>query len=397
MIKPSLLIDIFNANFIQRWNDKLRPVPLVESDFQAHRMMIAYFLSKFENIHKEVTWRNIIEGGIFELLETTVLTDLGWNVKEALNRYPNRRKELSEYVISQLESRLSDIDPSLSERFKRYLKPNKKVQLSNKILKAAGFHAREIEFQILEHSNPKGFEISEIKQRLINEENKHSLKGCRQIRRVQKYKRFINVCSELRFQGRWSHIYLAPRVDVLGHSMFVATVAYLLSIEAGACQQQCNNNFWWGLFHDLEETQTRDVRSPLKQNIPVIREILEEISKDLMEREVINLVPPSWKRELRFLALTETDKNIATEHGKEIEPSDEDIMEKYNSSDFNPFCGRVVKAADNLSAYLEAEQAVRNGCGNPEVQAARYSIVNKYENVKIGKLDLSEIYKELAI
>ena len=57
----------------------------------------------------------------------------------------------------------------------------------------------------------------------------------------------------------------------------------------------------------------------------------------------------------------------------------------------------LVKAADNLSAYLEAEQAVRNGCGNPEVQAARYSLASKYENVEIGKLDLGEIYKELAV
>ena len=33
MIMTILVVDLFNTNFIQRWNDKLRPVNLTELDY----------------------------------------------------------------------------------------------------------------------------------------------------------------------------------------------------------------------------------------------------------------------------------------------------------------------------------------------------------------------------
>ena len=54
------------------------------------------------------------------------------------------------------------------------------------------------------------------------------------------------------------------------------------------------------------------------------------------------------------------------------------------------------QAADNLGAFLEAEQAVKNGSGSPEIQAARYSIAEQYEGRKFGKLDLGLLYRELS-
>ena len=33
MIMTSLVVELFNTNFIQRWNDKLRPVNLTELDY----------------------------------------------------------------------------------------------------------------------------------------------------------------------------------------------------------------------------------------------------------------------------------------------------------------------------------------------------------------------------
>ena len=48
MIRKALLLKIFDAAYMQRWNDKIRPVDLIELDKQAHKMVIAYFLGKFE-------------------------------------------------------------------------------------------------------------------------------------------------------------------------------------------------------------------------------------------------------------------------------------------------------------------------------------------------------------
>ena len=63
MIRKSLLLKIFDAAYIQRWNDKVRPMELAELDKQAHKMVIAYFLGKFEEKREDFNWIEIIEGG----------------------------------------------------------------------------------------------------------------------------------------------------------------------------------------------------------------------------------------------------------------------------------------------------------------------------------------------
>lgn len=393
MIRISLLTEIFNTGCIQRWNDKLRPIDLVELDFQAHRMMIAYFLGKFEESNKSFRWIDVIEGGVFDLLETSVLTDLRWNVKDKLKKDPKRRKKLDEYVSMQLEPLLSELNGDLYNRFNRHQKGKANI-IARRLLNAAGTYARELEFRILEHANPGGYEIQKIRYSMDAAREKQKQRGYTRLYTVKQYQRLIDVCGELRFQGRWSHLHMAPRMSVLGHSMFVATVSYLLSLEAGACKQQQVNNFLLGLFHDLEETQTRDVRSPLKRKVPVIGETLEEISKEMMEREVIQLLPPSWQKEFRVLCLTEPGSDFAILDNIVTKVSSKQILDEYNHDTMNPFSGSIVKAADNLSAFLESVQAVKNGCGHPEVQAAIHSIPKDSENIKLGLLDVGLLYRD---
>ncbi|HNZ61289.1 MAG TPA: hydrolase, partial [Methanofastidiosum sp.] len=63
MIRKSLLLRIFDAAYMQRWNDKLRPIELVELDKQGHKMIIAYILGKFEENKNGFNWIEVIEGG----------------------------------------------------------------------------------------------------------------------------------------------------------------------------------------------------------------------------------------------------------------------------------------------------------------------------------------------
>lgn len=42
-IRKSLLQLIFSGAYLLRWNDKLRPVELLEIDKQAHKMLLAAF------------------------------------------------------------------------------------------------------------------------------------------------------------------------------------------------------------------------------------------------------------------------------------------------------------------------------------------------------------------
>jgi len=397
MVRTSLLVELFNTNCIQRWTDKLRPIDLIELDYQAHRMMVAYFLGKFEEGRSGFKWTDVIEGSVFDLLKTSVLTDLKWNVRERLNRYRDRREELNQYVSEQVKPLLSALDDSLYDRFIRHQNGSGTSPLVRRLLHAAAEHAREGEFRILEQANPQGYEIDAIRAAIDTEKERHNLRGCGQLHRFKNYQRFVDVCGELRYQGRWSHLHISPRTSVLGHSMFVATVSYLFSIEAGACEQQRVNNFTLGLFHDLPETQTRDVRGPLKRKLPVLEETLKELSEELLEREVIKLLPPKWRDDFETLCLTDLKQDFAFINGTRTPVTNADVMGQYNLDLFNPVSGCLVKAADDLSAFLESVQAVNNGCGSPEIQAGKYSIAKNYEGTKIGNLDLGLLYRELSI
>lgn len=94
MIRKALLLKIFDAAYMQRWNDKVRPVELMELDKQAHKMIIAYFLGKFEESTPGFNWTEIIEGGIFELLQRIVITDLKppifYKIKEDPVKFPKK-------------------------------------------------------------------------------------------------------------------------------------------------------------------------------------------------------------------------------------------------------------------------------------------------------------------
>lgn len=54
MIRKPLLLKIYEMANMQRWNDKIRPVELRELDKQAHKMIIAYVLGKFEEEKRRI-------------------------------------------------------------------------------------------------------------------------------------------------------------------------------------------------------------------------------------------------------------------------------------------------------------------------------------------------------
>ena len=65
MISKLLLEKIYDSAYVQRWNDKYRPVEFTELDKQAHKMSIAYLLGLFEENRPGFDWIEIIETGLF--------------------------------------------------------------------------------------------------------------------------------------------------------------------------------------------------------------------------------------------------------------------------------------------------------------------------------------------
>jgi putative hydrolase of HD superfamily len=393
MIRKSLLLKIFDAAYMQRWNDKIRPIELIELDKQAHKMVIAYFLGKFEEGKKEFNWIDIIEGGIFELLQRLVITDLKPPIFYEIKKDAANYRLLHDWVYSELGAIISPLGDEFCERFNGYFLRTDDT-LNKRILSAAHFYATKWEFDIIERANPNGYEIDRIKEDLQEKQEKYyDLKGMEQLTKHMKYGNFINLCGQLRFQLRWSHLHRIPRTSVLGHSLFVAILSYLFSLKIKAGKRRCANNYFTGLFHDLPEVLTRDIISPVKRSVEGLSDLIKEYEKKQMEKEVYGLIPKEWHSEITMFTENEFD-NVVTIHRKRKKVSSKDITDKYNDDKFNPRDGELVKASDSLAGFIEASVAIRNGCASPELQEARLSLKRLYEKASVAGINFGEIYAD---
>jgi len=393
MIRKALLLKIFDAAYMNRWNDQLRPIDFIELDKQAHKMVIAYFLGKFEESKKGFDWKEIIEGGIFELLQRVVVTDLKPPIFYRIKEDPEKYRLLNEWVYKELEPFISPLGQDFCNKFRKYFSTIKE-NINKRILYAAHFYASKWEFDIIERANPFGYEINEIRKDLESKEERYNdLKGMQQLRRNKNYKDFINICGQLRFQSRWAHLYRVPKTSVLGHTLFVAILSYLFSMKIGACERRCFNNYFTGLFHDLPEVLTRDIISPVKRSFEGLSDMIKEYEKENMEKEVYDLIPKQWHSDIKLFTENEFE-NTVNVNGNRMKVSSEDLGDKYNADKFNPRDGALIKAVDDLAAFIEAYTAIQNGAANQELHRAILSNKDKYEGTNISGINFGEIYAD---
>jgi putative hydrolase of HD superfamily len=390
MISKALLLKIFDAAYMQRWNDKIRPVDLIELDKQAHKMVIAYFLGKFE---EGVHWIEIIEGGIFELLQRIVITDLKPPIFYKIKEDPEKYKKLNEWAYADLKPILSPLGSRFCERFKDYFSRVDET-LNQRILSAAHFYSTKWEFNIIEWANPHSHEMDSIKGDLQKKQERYyDLRGIAQLAMYDNFKNFIDLCGQLRFQSRWANLHRIPKTSVLGHSLFVAIVSYLFSMKIGACGKRCVNNYFTGLFHDLPEVLTRDIISPVKRSVREIDYLIKEYEREQMEKEVYSLIPEDWYPEFRMYTEDEFE-SIVTTDGETRKVSSQEINDIYNDDAFNPRDGELVKAADDLAAFVEAYVAILNGSPSRYFKEAKSSVKRKYSGIDIAGVNLGEIYDD---
>jgi putative hydrolase of HD superfamily len=393
LIRKALLLKIFDGSYMQRWNDKVRPVDFVELDKQAHKMIIAYFLGKFEEGTPGFSWMEVMEGGIFELLQRLVITDLKPPIFYRIREDAAKYRLLNEWVYGEIEPFISPLGQEFCRRFKRYFTDTEDT-LNKKLLGAAHFYATKWEFDILERTNPGGYEMGSIRQALeIRQEYYSDLEGMAALATHEKYRNFIDLCGQLRFQTRWANRYRIPRTSVIGHSLFVAVLSYLFSLEIGACESRLFNNYFTGLFHDLPEVLTRDIISPVKRSIEGLSDLIKEYEKEQMEKEIYSLIPVGWHEDIRLFTEHEFD-SIIVSGGGTVRLTSDDINARYNRNEFMPRDGELVKAADVLAAFIEAFVAIKNGSPSQEFQEAKSSFRSAYGKAVIAGINFGEIYAD---
>ena len=92
--------------------------------------------------------------------------------------------------------------------------------------------------------------------------------------------------------------------------------------------------------------------------------------------------------------LTENEfMSIVYDSAKKRTSSDE-ISKKYNKDRYNPKDGEIVKAADDLAAFVEAYLAKENGIQSEYFEKAIKYLKKKYSSKSICGINFGQIYED---
>jgi putative hydrolase of HD superfamily len=361
----ALLLKIYEAAGMQRWNDQIRTIEFTELDKQSHKMITAYILGKCQQDRTgtKIDWIRIIETGIYEFIKRIILTDLKppliYRIREDRKKY----EKLNQWVFERISPYLEVLGGDFIQDLKQHLMSSRE-DTETRIVNAAHFYVTDWEFNIIRQTSPGNFLHSEIDQSINTEKKEYwDIESIKYLEGDGKDLRsFLDIAGQLRFQQRWSHLYRIPRTSVLGHMLIVAMFSYLFSYIAGAGSERRINNYFTGLFHDLPEVLTRDIINPVKKSVEGLDELIKEYEVQEMEKKIYKLLPENWHKEIKRYT--------------ENEFSDSETRD-----------GTLVKGADDLAAFMEAYLALTNGIRNEALVSAVISLRKKYK----GKNDISGI------
>lgn len=388
-----LIERLYEAASMNRWNDHIRPVELTELDKQAHKMVLAYVIAKFEEKDRnaDVDWQKLIEGGIFEFLHRTILTDLKPPIFHKMME--EKAKDLNDHVISKLKGDFKGLKPQFEANFKRYLFDTEYSKFERKILKAAHYLATNWEFRIIYHSSPFIYGIEDTKEEIENQiEDHYDLIGVQKLSLEKKSFGFIDLCGQLRFQERWAHSPRVPKTSVLGHMYIVAITSYLFSLENEACPKRLYNNFFAGLFHDLPEVLTKDIISPVKSSVKGLEDIIKEFEENQMKTRLLPLLPVSWRREMNYFTKDEFVNKVRVEDSIKKGINFKEMNRKYNKNEYYPLDGELIKACDKLAAFIEADLSIKHGITSKKLEEGRIDIYKKFKGKKISGIDFGYLF-----
>jgi putative hydrolase of HD superfamily len=398
IIRKSLLELIFSGAFMKRWNDKLRPMELVEVDKQAHKMIVAWllFLLNSESMdvaRKRSLGESIVEGGLFDYLYRLVITDIKPPVFYRIKENPDDYRTLTNWVLSELGPRIMPLGDDFMRRMTAYLMQPEDASPARRILHAAHLYASYSEFKLLKSINRMDHELIEIEQSFIDRLNAmRDLNGVAELLDEDNnvLGRFARMCGRLRFQKRWSQTPRVPETSVLGHMFIVAAYSWFFSMEVGACRARRQNNFFAGLFHDLPELLTRDIISPVKGASQDIADLIHEYENRELDRVVLSPLNEGGYtgivERLEYLLGLEVGsefKATIRRDGAILEASERQLFGESNHDSLDPKDGPLLKVCDSLAAFIEAHTALKNGISSGQLHHALYRIRNRYNETPV--------------
>ncbi|BDC93717.1 putative hydrolases of HD superfamily [Treponema bryantii] len=405
-MNKKLALKIFEGFSIQRWNDLIRPFDLVEMDKAAEKMVLAYIIGKYEeNNGKYIDWKWMIYASLFDLLRKISLCDIKAPVQQMLRRqFPNEYMHLNEWVLNQYRQIMPD--EQLFSEFTIYVgrqagsfKIPEELKSSMDVYRAAHKYSTMRELEMLAIVNEKE-RLKNIRNELEAEIQPYlHLEGLQKLVTHQKAFDFLLKIEQLRFQTRWNQTPRIPATSVLGHCFFVAIMTLLLGRESNPdmCDRRVINNYFSALFHDLPESVTRDIISPVKTATDDLPNIVKKIEDEIVSKELVPLMEPFFQNELIYYTSDEFTDRILDKKGKIVHVSWEDLNKKYDSEEFQPIDGRLVRICDHFSALMEADISIKHGITSDHLIKGRDGTLSHYKPDEIiSGIKVHELFHEIC-
>ena len=405
-MQKSLALKIFEGFSIQRWNDLIRPFDLVEMDKAGEKMVLAYIIGKYEEHNGNyIDWKWMIYASLFDLLRKISLCDIKAPVQQMLSReFPDEYMRLNEWVLNQYkqmipdEKLFSDFTIYVGQKSGSFSLPEE-LKVSMNVYKAAHKFSTMRELEMLAVVNEKE-RLKNIRKELEQEIQPYlELEGLQKLVTHQKAFDFILKIEQLRFQTRWNQTPRVPATSVLGHCFYVAIMTLLLGRESNPdmCDRRVINNFFSALFHDLPESVTRDIISPVKQATDDLPNIVKKIEDEIVNKELVPLMEPFFADEIIYYTSDEFTDRILDKNGKLKHVSWEELNTKYNSEEFQPIDGRLVRICDHFSALMEADISINHGITSVHLTTGRESTLAHYkEGEIISGLNVHNLFHEIC-
>ena len=405
-MEKDLVLKIFEGFSIQRWNDLIRPVDVVEMDKAGEKMVLAYIIGKFEEKKGyKIDWVWMIYASLFDLLRKISLCDIKAPVQQMLkNEFKEEYLRLNEWVLNQYKDMIPD--SKLFSEFTIYtgqkadslpLAANLKRSLM--VYNAAHKYSTIREMEMIAPVN-EAARLSNIKTALEKEIQQYlELEGLQKLMTHQKEFDFLLKIEQLRFQTRWNQTPRVPATSVLGHCFYVAIMTLLLGRESNPkmCKKRIVNNFFCALFHDLPESVTRDIISPVKQATDELPNIVKKIEDEIVKKELVPLMDDYFVDEVMYYTNDEFSNRVLID-GKVRAVSWEELNEKYNSEEYNPIDGRLVRICDHFSALMEADISIKHGITSKHLISGREGTINHYkEGEIISGINVHEFFNKIIL
>lgn len=398
MISTLLLEHIFKAASMPRWNDYPKMVNLIELDKQAHKFIIAYLIAKFED---DIDMDYIIKAGIFDFFSRIILTDIRPDVFRHIKQM--RQKELNDWILQKFKDKIIFFDNGYIVEFEKYLN-SPKDKKEDLILKAAGYLATKWEFEIIYQTGRFLNDIEELKRKVDEElEDYYELIGVQKIAMNQKIAKIVDLSGRLRFQKRWAQTPRIPETSVLGHMLIVAILGYFYSKKVCACKKRLEFNFFCAIFHDLPESLTRDIISPVKYGVSGLDDIINDYEMRLINDRILPFIPQKIYKEFSYILGLRNDNGTIIKNefenrifDKEAKPID-GSLKNVNEDRYCAIDGKALKYCDKMAAFFEAGFSIYYGIKSRELINGFVGIYNSIsKQPKIEDVDFLAICYDFA-